>query len=116
MLWDRGRWAPEGDPDEGLKAGNLKFSLSGERMKGKWALIRMRSKKGEKRENWLLIKERDDFVSEADITGIDKSIETGRRMAEIAAGKPRGKTRASPLRRPQLATLRYRSGGKELAV
>lgn len=106
MLWDRGRWAPEGDPDEGLKAGNLKFSLSGERMKGKWALIRMRSKKGEKRENWLLIKERDDFVSEADITGIDKSIETGRRMAEIAAGKPRGKTRGEPrFVAPQLATL-----------
>ena len=42
MLWDRGAWTPEGDPDEGLAAGKLVFTLEGERMKGRWSLVRMR--------------------------------------------------------------------------
>ncbi|HAQ36337.1 MAG TPA: ATP-dependent DNA ligase, partial [Alphaproteobacteria bacterium] len=59
MLWDRGEWEPTEDPEEGLKKGALKFRLKGERLKGGFALIRMRNK-GEKRENWLLVKESDD--------------------------------------------------------
>ena len=42
MLWDKGRWEPEGDPHEGLKKGHLSFTLHGERLKGGWHLIRMR--------------------------------------------------------------------------
>ena len=57
MLWDRGTWAPKGDPHAGLKKGHLAFELHGERLKGGWNLIRMRG--DEKRENWLLIKEAD---------------------------------------------------------
>ena len=106
MLWDRGTWEPQGDPDEGLKSGQLKFRLSGERMKGAWVLIRMRPRKGEKRENWLLIKERDEFSDGGDLTRTDESIATGRRMSEIAQGKPRGKVRGLPaFVPPQLATL-----------
>src|SRR5258708_4095695 len=44
MLWDHGTWEPQPghtDVDEGLRTGNLKFILHGEKMKGKWALIRM---------------------------------------------------------------------------
>lgn len=62
MLWDRGDWAPAGDPEKGLKNGELKFRLNGARLKGGWALIRMKPKKGEKNENWLLVKERDDHA------------------------------------------------------
>ena len=64
MLWDEGTWAPVGDADEGLAKGDLKFVLHGKRLKGKWVLVRMRRKKGErgKHENWLLIKERDDYA------------------------------------------------------
>ncbi|WP_196258680.1 DNA ligase D [Pelagibacterium limicola] len=106
MLWDRGEWEPEGDPDDGLKSGRLKFRLEGERMKGGWALIRMREKKGDKRENWLLIKERDDFAGGEDILQADKSVETGRKMEEIATGKPRRSTKTLPdFVKPQLATL-----------
>ena len=57
MLWDRGSWAPKGDPHAGLKKGHLAFELHGERLRGSWNLIRMRG--DEKRENWLLIKEAD---------------------------------------------------------
>ena len=59
ILWDRGMWEPIGDPQEGLAAGSLKFVLHGEKLRGAWALVRMRSKAGEKQEPWLLIKERD---------------------------------------------------------
>ena len=57
MLWDTGWWEPEGDPHAGLKKGHLGFILHGERLKGRWNLIRMRGEG--KKENWLLIKEDD---------------------------------------------------------
>lgn len=119
MLWDRGTWAPIGDFGKGLKAGKLKVTLQGERMRGGWALVRM-GKEG-KRENWLLIKERDDYAEEdADrLTGEHtKSVKTGRSMDEIAKGaKPKPqKKRKAPAKtqrkgkppafaKPQLATL-----------
>src|SRR4029079_10512339 len=58
MLWDEGTWEPVGDPDEALAKGDFKFILHGERLKGKWVLVRMRPRPGEKskHENWLLIK------------------------------------------------------------
>ena len=65
MLWDEGTWEPVGDPVEGLAKGDFKFILDGERLKGKWVLVRMRRKPGErgKHENWLLIKERDEYAA-----------------------------------------------------
>jgi bifunctional non-homologous end joining protein LigD len=67
QLWDRGHWIPEGDPHEGLKRGDLKFSLDGERLQGSWVLVRMRwDKKGGKRTNWLLIKHRDGVSVDGD--------------------------------------------------
>ena len=65
MLWDTGTWEPQPghtDIDEGLRTGSLKFILHGTKMKGKWALIRMGGKAAnEKKPNWLLIKEHDDY-------------------------------------------------------
>ena len=49
MLWDRGTWEPLDDPHEGLKEGKLHFRLSGERLKGGWALIRMPPRRGKKK-------------------------------------------------------------------
>ena len=59
ILWDRGMWIPQGDPREGLRKGQLKFRLEGEKLSGLWALVRM-GEAGEEKENWLLIKEKDD--------------------------------------------------------
>ena len=42
QLWDRGYWRPIGDPHEGLKRGDLKFVLDGERLHGSWVLVRMK--------------------------------------------------------------------------
>jgi bifunctional non-homologous end joining protein LigD len=46
MLWDRGRWEPQGDPHEGYAKGDLKFRLHGEKLKGSWVLARMKAKTG----------------------------------------------------------------------
>jgi bifunctional non-homologous end joining protein LigD len=61
MLWDEGYWEPCGDVDEGLRKGTLKFVLHGRRLKGKWALARLKEKTGgikEKKENWLLLRKK----------------------------------------------------------
>jgi bifunctional non-homologous end joining protein LigD len=61
VIWDRGWWEPDGDPRAGYRKGSLKFTLHGRRLRGGWALVRMRPRDEEPRakENWLLIKERD---------------------------------------------------------
>ncbi len=68
VLWDKGVWVPIGDPKKGYRSGNLKFELQGEKLAGKWALVRMGSKNQEKddQENWLLIKEHDDLARSHD--------------------------------------------------
>jgi bifunctional non-homologous end joining protein LigD len=112
MLWDDGTYEPLNDFVAGLHDGSLKFRLSGHRMKGAWALVRMKPRAGERRENWLLIKERDGFAfddAERLVRIHDTSVRTGRTMAEIAAGEPvaqkRGPTGTVPEFRPlQLAT------------
>jgi bifunctional non-homologous end joining protein LigD len=61
IVWDLGRWFPEGDPHRGLTKGHLDFRLDGARLKGRWHLVRMRPRRGEKTEPWLLIKSEDEF-------------------------------------------------------
>lgn len=90
MLWDRGSWAPiEGKSAGDLEEGHLHFTLTGERMRGEWLLIRLKKKSGEKRENWLLRKLQDEHAEEGDAL-VDReltSVLTGRSMAEIAANR-----------------------------
>ncbi len=96
MLWDRGFWAPDGgdDPERGLRKGDLKFTLAGEKLQGSWVLVRMRhDREGGRsnRNNWLLIKHRDGYEREdgTPVTQQDRSVASGRTMEEIAAGKGR---------------------------
>src|ERR1700726_4142665 len=49
MLWDHGAWEPIGDPAAGLAKGELKFILHGQRLKGKWVLVRMKGKAADNR-------------------------------------------------------------------
>lgn len=91
MLWDIGSWTPLEDPHKGLKKGHLHFELHGERLKGKWNLIRMRGGDNEKRENWLLIKDDDEVAVErgSGSTLLDDnitSVTTGSTMEDIAGG------------------------------
>ena len=91
QLWDRGFWSPlPGEsPNAALKAGSLKFLLAGQRLKGEWVLVRLkRDSDSGKRTNWLLIKHRDDHAkADGDkLLDVDRSVASGRRMAQIAAG------------------------------
>jgi bifunctional non-homologous end joining protein LigD len=92
MLWDRGTWEPRSNVDEGLKKGNLKFELHGERLKGGFAFIRLRSRGRQERgrDNWLLIKEKDSDAKpgEKPLTETaTTSVKSGRTMDEIAPGE-----------------------------
>lgn len=88
MLWDEGYWEPYVNVDEGLSEGMLKFVLKGRRLKGKWALIRLKGKAGETKDNWLLLKEKDEYVkAEEGMSEFTISIRTGRTMAEIEKGQ-----------------------------
>ena len=92
MVWDQGTWEPQAghtDVDAGLRTGSLKFIMHGEKMKGKWALIRMGGKAAnERKPNWLLIKEHDEFErGENDPSVTDEepnSVVTGRSLEQIA--------------------------------
>jgi len=89
MIWDEGTWEPIGDPDEGLKKGDLKFRLHGKRLKGDWVLVRMKKDRtGGKRENWLLIKKRDAYAGDGEepTEEYDTSVKTGRTMDQIETG------------------------------
>jgi bifunctional non-homologous end joining protein LigD len=95
LLWDRGAWTPlDPDPQAAYAKGNLKFMLDGEKLHGKWVLVRMGGKAaGERRENWLLIKERDDAAmphsGDAVIADHPLSVASGRALDEIAADRDR---------------------------
>ena len=100
MLWDEGTWEPLGDPHEALESGDLKMKLNGHRMKGEWVLVHMKGRdskrrSGPPRENWLLIKHRDDYARDKEtlVGRFTKSVSTGRDLDGIAKGlKSRKKT------------------------
>ena len=122
QLWDVGEWSPQDkDLDAAFKKGVIKLTLDGERLKGGWALIRLKSDRGKpsKRANWLLLKEKDEYAVDGEgdaLAEIDASITTGRSLAEIAEGdtewtsskatgrkaspKPKPTKAARPLARP----------------
>ena len=91
MVWDRGRWYPEGDPHVGLKKGHLDFTLEGEKLRGRWHLVRMHGRAGEKKEPWLLIKANDEEARSAQDPDVleekSLSVVSGRSIPEIAEGK-----------------------------
>src|SRR5438045_69585 len=102
MLWDRGTYtadaaaSPDEEEDairEGLRRGDLKITFHGERLHGSFALIRMkfsRDSSSSTKPQWLLIKHRDEFATDEDVVAESMtSVDSGRTMEEIAAGKAR---------------------------
>ena len=100
MLWDRGTYtadaatSPDEEEDairEGLRRGDLKLTFHGERLRGSFALIRMkfaRDRSSSSKPQWLLIKHRDQYATDKDIVAeYVTSVATGRTMEEIAAGE-----------------------------
>jgi bifunctional non-homologous end joining protein LigD len=87
MLWDQGTWKPESpDVDASLKKGDLKFTLDGYKLKGSWVLVRTGGWGGGGGRSWLLIKHRDDWAGDVDITEFaPKSVKSEGNFEDILA-------------------------------
>jgi bifunctional non-homologous end joining protein LigD len=135
IVWDEGTWQPEHDPAKGMKKGHLDFELHGRKLKGKWHLVRLKPRAGEKRDNWLLIKSDDATARPGEdiLRDAPQSVKSGLTVEEVGAGKTArgkkpwvwhsnkpaaGKARVAARKldfiEPQLATLqRQAPSGKE---
>src|SRR6516225_12440319 len=117
IVWDRGHWMPQGDPHKALHKGHLEFALAGQRLNGRWHLVRIRPRPGEKTEPWLLIKAEDEFARAAgDPAIIDEeatSFLSGRTTEELAA---QGELRADHASRAKVVRARKAVGPMVEAV
>lgn len=82
ILWDRGRWLPIEEPEEGLAKGKLLFELEGYKLRGRWTLVRI--KKSER--DWLLIKERDALATTDGPGFAESSVLSGLTVEELRDG------------------------------
>src|SRR6266566_490413 len=88
MLWDKGTWTPEvDDVDAALKKGDLKFTLTGFKLKGSWVLVRTKGAAYAAGRSWLLIKHRDDWAGPVDVTAgeFSKSVKSKGDFEDILA-------------------------------
>ncbi len=109
IVWDRGTWVPDvPDVDAALQRGDLKFTLYGAKLKGSWVLVRTRSgfPPSSTRPAWLLIKHRDAYASDRDVTAeMPRSAISHRTLEEIAQAAG-GRTP-----KPSVSVKRERSAG-----
>ncbi len=103
LLWDRGNWSPEGDVESGLREGKLSFELAGEKLHGRFSLVRLARAKGSQ---WLLVKGRDEHARHGSVTETEpKSVLSGRSLGEVAAAGS-ARTRSAKARRTSRSTSR----------
>ncbi len=95
IVWDHGSWIPLEDPIEGMKKGKLLFELRGYKLRGRWTLVKI--KKGQK--EWLLIKERDGYVSTDGEAFPAGSVLSGLTVEELRDGKDRAAALRAELKR-----------------
>ena len=105
IVWDWGTYEPEAtdDPGKSLRDGELKFSLRGEKLNGRFTIVKTKGWDGpgsrrSDQEAWLLIKKRDDMAVDGwDAESHLKSVKTGRTNDEVAAGdRPKTAPRSVP--------------------
>lgn len=92
IVWDRGSWSPLGDARKGYAKGHLDFEIQGEKLKGRWHLVRMAKKPRDKKENWLLIKGDDEFARNPGDPDIleerPESVKTSRIIEDVEGEEP----------------------------
>ncbi|WP_241132547.1 DNA ligase D [Achromobacter insuavis] len=94
IIWDRGTWTPVGDPADGYRRGHLKFDLHGVKLRGRWALIRMKGRGSEKQPPWLLVKDRDAAArAESEFSVVDE-------QPDSVASTPTARARRAPAAAP----------------
>ena len=91
IVWDWGRWTPDksiDDPEAAVRAGELKFRLDGEKLRGEFVLVRTGRRQPGAKEQWLLIHRRDgEIVRGWDAEDHLASVKTGRTNDQVAAGR-----------------------------
>jgi bifunctional non-homologous end joining protein LigD len=116
MVWDYGTYEPEGtnDVSAALRSGELKFKLNGEKLKGSWVLVRTRGRQ------WLLMKHRDYYTTEEEVTELAPvSILTRRSLAEIAedeGGNVKKASTGDPQKIPRRTGVKRRKKGQRAKV
>jgi bifunctional non-homologous end joining protein LigD len=116
MVWDYGTYKPENNEDVAgaLRKGELKFTLNGKKLKGSWVLVRTRDRQ------WLLIKHRDYYTTDQDITELAPfSVLTGRTLAEIAedeGGDVKKAATGDPKKLPRRTGVKRRKRGQKKKV
>jgi bifunctional non-homologous end joining protein LigD len=116
MVWDYGTYKPEdaGDVARALSKGELKFSLNGKKLKGSWVLVRTRERQ------WLLMKHRDYYTTEEEVTEIaPASILTRRTLAEIAedeGGNVKKASTGDPRKVPPRTGVKRRKKGQKAKI
>ncbi|HEX6202484.1 MAG TPA: non-homologous end-joining DNA ligase, partial [Thermoanaerobaculia bacterium] len=126
LLWDRGRWIPDGGSEEAAerayREGKLELRLEGHKLRGGWRLIQTRGPKSDDGKSWLLIKRNDDAArpgeGEALVEERTESVASGRQMDEIAADPERvwhsGEDGGAEEVAPDLRRRRRAAGGEEV--
>ena|SRR5262252_8054833 len=115
MVWDYGTYEPETDDVSGsIKKGELKFSLNGQKLQGSWVLVRTRERQ------WLLLKHRDYYTTDLDVTELaPASIFTRRMLAEIAedeGGDVKKAATGDPKKIPRRTGVKRRKKGQKQKV
>jgi bifunctional non-homologous end joining protein LigD len=102
VIWDEGTYRAKADGDkqasedllrEGLRKGDLKFVLQGHKLNGEFALVRMKS---EKDNTWLLLKKKDEYATEDDVTLQDSSVVSKLTIDDLRRANPSRPPRDEP--------------------
>lgn len=91
IIWDQGTWEflePGDDPVKAVAKGKLTFRLSGKKLFGEWALVRMAGRSGKGNE-WLLLKHRDEYAApDFDVTAVaPRSVVSNLDVSEVGGGR-----------------------------
>src|SRR5215218_5026677 len=88
IVWDTGTYGTEEDISEQFKRGKITFSLFGQKLRGKFKLVRIYSREEQEENQWLLMKSTDGLESEEDLTmNRPESVLTGRTNDDLRIGK-----------------------------
>jgi DNA ligase D-like protein (predicted ligase)/DNA ligase D-like protein (predicted polymerase)/DNA ligase D-like protein (predicted 3'-phosphoesterase) len=90
IVWDWGTFEPEetDDPGRAVRKGELKFSLDGEKLRGRFTLVKTRSANADE-DSWLLIHKSDEHADrDWDVNDHPRSVKSGRTNDEVLTGMP----------------------------
>lgn len=99
-IFDRGTWRSDGDALEQIAAGKLDFELDGERLRGRFTLVR--TKPSGRQRQWLLIKRSDEYVRDSDADAMVEAMGAGV-DATTGSARSRGGARATTKTSKQVA-------------